>query len=86
MDSNREIIQEALNHFKMPDPSEIKLDLSQAEKMKKPTKRISLILNKYNNDKQLTNNLTKNYVFDICNYLKNSKQDFIACLKIIIIN
>jgi len=72
-----------LSHLKKPKEYEIKCDLKDAEKyIGNPS--VSDILVKYNSGKVLLRHKTaiENYLFDICNKLKDIKPDFISILKI----
>ena len=82
MNSEAEIIEEALTHLVPSSLEEIKDDIKAAKKRKKINNNTKYMINKYENQK-LDNEKTRfNYDRDICLKLKNLKHDFIPLFQI----
>jgi len=82
MNSEAEIIEEALTHLVPSSQEEIKDDIKAAKKRKKINNNTKYMINKYENQK-LDNEKTRfNYDRDICLELKDLKSDFIPLFQI----
>ena len=80
--SDIQIINESINNFYKPGEKDIERDISKAQKYSKSTNKLfNTILSKYKKI-QSSQIPWRNYIFDICNILKDINQDFIFLLKI----
>ena len=82
MNSETEVIDEALTHLVPSSLEEIKEDFKAAKTRKKLNNNTKYMLRKYENQKLDDEKARFNYDRDICLKLKDLKQDFIPLFQI----